>query len=254
MIPRTADTAAALGGIVGGLAFSSFVTDLPSRSRLSMMGSYVSELSVAGRPASGRFRATDIVAGTGIVLLAAALARRMPPGRRRWSGCCALAAGGLASIVDGLLPMACAPSVDARCRARHRTGVVTQVADPHVVSSLAGFSALILGILLVAMIVRRLPAPGPWQRSGPIVAVLLATLGAAEVALGMNDTYGVGLLERIQILIISGWLCAAGVFLLRRTLTRKPTRERLPPPRPPGRPRAGRSSGTATPTPPNLHS
>ncbi|MFB8183672.1 DUF998 domain-containing protein [Streptomyces sp. NPDC055966] len=95
----------AIVGTIGGLAYSSFLLEGFFRTGLNPLHSYVSESSVAGRPYAFLFRTGDIAAGCGLLVLAVALARRLPARRPRAGGCLALAVTAAASITDGVWPM-----------------------------------------------------------------------------------------------------------------------------------------------------
>jgi hypothetical protein len=67
--------------VVGAAAYSSFLLAWPLDSTLDPVNSYVSELDARTQPASMFFRASDVLAGLLIVLLAVALRDGLP---RHW--------------------------------------------------------------------------------------------------------------------------------------------------------------------------
>ncbi|WP_181793825.1 DUF998 domain-containing protein [Streptomyces sp. WELS2] len=201
--------------MIGALAYSSFVLEAFLHTGLSPLRSYVSELSVAGRPYMFLFRAGDIIAGCGLLALAMALARRLPSIHPRASGCVALAVTAAASIGDGLWPMPCAPSVDPVCRATDSTNLFQQLGQIHTLSSLAEFTGAILAMLLLSKVLQHADhrRRARWSLTAGIAT---AALGALEIAMVLTGVRWVGLPERAQVLLVSAW-CAAMARLLTGT-------------------------------------
>ncbi|MEU2556790.1 DUF998 domain-containing protein [Streptomyces sp. NPDC013313] len=201
-------------GMIGALACSSFVLEAFLHTGLSPLRSYVSELSVAGRPYAFLFRAGDVTAGCGLLALAMALARRLPTTHRPANGCVALAVTAAASIGDGLWPMPCAPSVDPVCRATDSTDLDQQLGQIHTLSSLAEFTGAILAMLLLSKVLQRTDhrRQARWSLTA---GVATAALGALEIAMVLTGVRWVGLPERAQVLMVSAW-CAAMARLLMR--------------------------------------
>ncbi|MFI0187664.1 DUF998 domain-containing protein [Streptomyces sp. NPDC017082] len=201
-------------GMMGALAYSSFVLEAFLHTGLSPLHSYVSELSVTGRPYAFLFRAGDITAGCGLLALAMALARRLPATRRRTSGCVALAVTAAASIGDGVWPMPCAPSLDPVCRATDSADLDQQLGQIHTLSSLAEFAGAILAMLLLSKVLQCTGhrSPARWSFSA---GVATAALGALEIAMALTGVRWVGLSERAQVLLVSAWCAAMARFLMR---------------------------------------
>ena len=109
-------TVGGVAGLVGAAAYSSFLLAWPLGSTLDPVNSYVSELGVRTQPASAFFRASDVLAGLLIVLLALLLRDGLPSHWRREAGRAALAIAGAASVFDGWHPMGCLPSIAVACR------------------------------------------------------------------------------------------------------------------------------------------
>lgn len=72
----------AIGGMIGAITYSSFLLEALFRTGLNPLSSYISELSVPGRPYAFLFRTGDMIAGCGLLVLAMALARRLPASPR----------------------------------------------------------------------------------------------------------------------------------------------------------------------------
>ncbi|MFE5588142.1 DUF998 domain-containing protein, partial [Kitasatospora sp. NPDC056531] len=148
-------TAAAAVGLLGALAYSSFPLQWVVGSRLGLLRSYVSELSVPGQPASVLFRASDAASGMSLAALAIGLAGSCVGGSRRGlAAVIALAATGLCSAADGLWPMPCAPSADVVCRARDRGTLAAQLAQPHTLTGLLEFTAAVIAAVLFGSALR----------------------------------------------------------------------------------------------------
>lgn len=175
---------------------------------------YVSELSARDQPGSVLFRATDAGAGA-LAVLAAVLGARRCPGvwaRAGWAG---LAVFGAATAVNGTLtPMDCATFVDSGCALREAFGLLSPAHRMHsVTSSLAGGGAL-LGMAGLGMAARTgaRSLPGPRWALAFSAVTALATAGTL-VALLTGGWAGV--LQRLQLLVISGWLLALAAVALR---------------------------------------
>jgi hypothetical protein len=104
-----------VAGLVGAAAYDSFLLARPLGSTLDPVNSYVSELGVRTQ-ASALFRASDVLAGLLIVVLALMLRDGLPSHWQREAGRAALAMAGTASVFDGWHPMGCLPSIDVACR------------------------------------------------------------------------------------------------------------------------------------------
>ena len=98
-------------GLVGAAAYSSFLLARPLGSTLDPVSSYVGELGARTQPASAFFRASDVLAGLLVGLLALALREALPRDRRREAGRAALAMAASGSGFDGWHPMSCTPSM-----------------------------------------------------------------------------------------------------------------------------------------------
>ncbi|WP_143079249.1 DUF998 domain-containing protein [Streptomyces monashensis] len=203
----------AVVGTIGGLAYSSFLLEGFFRTGLNPLHSYVSESSVAGRPYAFLFRTGDIAAGCGLLVLAMALARRLPARCPRAGRCLALAVTTAASITDGVWPMPCAPSVDPVCRAADSADLGQQLRQVHTLSSLTEFTGVILAMLLLSTVLHR-TGHRRLARWSLVAGILAAALGALEIAMVLTGVRWVGLPERAQVLLVSAWCTAMARFLV----------------------------------------
>ena len=205
-----------MAGLVAALAYSSFLLASPLGSRLDQTTSYVSELGARTQPASGFFRATDMVAGGLIVVLAAALRWDLARDWRRDVGTAALGLAGVASVFDGWKPMDCAPSIDRACRLREDAiGLLDQLREPHTVSSVTGVVAAIVSMAVLGSLLGSEPGRRRFGLFGLVAALVTAGLSLAELPLTTADP-GVGLIERTFVLCVSAWIAALGLLLLPR--------------------------------------
>ncbi|BBZ53045.1 MULTISPECIES: DUF998 domain-containing protein [Mycolicibacterium] len=166
-----------------------------------------------GQPARTFFRISDIVAGVGFIAMANVLMRWQPTRQASVAHLCAMGAG-VSSMVDGLWPMSCAPSIDSSCRATKETIHTTQLVEPHTASSLIGFTALVCAIGLYGVVLTRTSGYRRLGASG--LSAVAAILGSVDVIMCLTaSTALAGLVERIQVPVIAAWLavlmlCVAG--------------------------------------------
>jgi hypothetical membrane protein len=211
-------TLGGVAGLVGAAAYDSFLLARPLDSTLDPVNSYVSELGVRTQPASGVFRASDVLAGLLIVVLALMLRDGLPRHRRREAGRAALAIAGAASVFDGWHPMGCAPSIEAACRPHPDVvGLIVQLREAHTVSSVIGVVAGLASMVLLGSLLREIPR---WRRLGELgllAALVVIALGLLELPLSLANHW-VGLVERLQVLWMSGWFAALALLALRTAL------------------------------------
>lgn len=203
----------AVVGLVAIAAYCSFPLQWAVGSTLSPLRAYISELSVRGQPGALGFQAADAIAGLGLIALAVALAVWRPTGRML-AGSSALAVAGGASIVDSAAPMICAPSIDKPCRLSDQTDMIGQLVQPHALSGVIGFTAVLLALALFSSVLSGSPSArllGGWGWAATAAGVVL---GLVEVGMALRHVGWVGLLERVQVSVISVWLAALTFRLL----------------------------------------
>jgi hypothetical protein len=182
--------------------------------RITVERAYISELSVTGQPAHLLFRISDIAAGVGLTVLAAVFTRWPPTAATRTGGV-ALTTVAAASVVDGVSPMGCAPSIDLQCWRADHASLTAQLAQPHTVSGLIGFTACMIAITAYSAVLRHQPGLQRLAAAGFAAAGVAACLGGIEIAMALTAAPGVGLAERVQVVVISGWLAALSLRELR---------------------------------------
>jgi hypothetical protein len=195
-------------GLLAAALNCAFLLQGLTRSRLPVANSLISELEARDQPGSALFRAASLLAGLLTIALAAGVRRRLPPGALGGAGCAALALSGLSGVVDALLRMDCAPSVDLVCRRHEQFGALSWPHQLHTWSSVLEAAALLASLWLLGRHLRA--APG-WRRISLVGTVgggaLIAYSGVVTV---MAAYYlpGVGLAQRFQVLAFSAWLAA----------------------------------------------
>ncbi|GAA2266156.1 MULTISPECIES: DUF998 domain-containing protein [Kitasatospora] len=99
---------------VASMVYNDWVLQFFLPTGLDQRDSYVSELFAADQPYRVLFSLVEVVCA-GLITGGAVLARGLFPGRLAAAGCACLAALGVFSVADVLLPMRCAPSIEHGC-------------------------------------------------------------------------------------------------------------------------------------------
>ena len=207
-------SAASICAMVAALMYSSFLLSyvVPTGRTID----FVSELERPGAPNAGWYRASDVLAGLLLILLA----RLMWPNRngQRVIRCAlaAVAVVGLSSVLDGVSSMDCEPSVQSACEIADNSvsGLLQQLLIGHTLSGLAGFAAAGLGAAWCARAAwQRALASG--MRAGDAATVMMrlhialaaaiGLCGLADVALLLLNA-DVGVVERVRIVVASVWI------------------------------------------------
>ncbi|MFK4064262.1 DUF998 domain-containing protein [Streptomyces sp. NPDC029674] len=199
--------------VAGALAYSTWPAEAFLATGLSPRTAYVSELAAEDQPYGSFFRAADFVAGL-LVVAGAAVALARLPLRSRWAtaGWAGLALFGAATAADSRLPLSCAATADAGCAAREQAGTVPWTHSAHAFSSSLAVTGALVGMVLLTVAARRHAGTRPpLARAGPLLVVLelaatgwtLASVAAFEAGRG---TWGLGVGQRLQVLVIAVWL------------------------------------------------
>lgn len=202
--------------IGGAVTNSAFLLEGYLGTRLDRTVSFVSELGARGEPNADFFRLSDVVTGSLLFVGAVAAFAVLP---RHWAlraGIVCAAAFAALTFADGLLPLDCPPTADAACRAAEDAGTVSwQHAAHNVTGVLEGVLAP-LALLLIALgswqLRRRHQLSTEWEAQWQwltLIGVLYIVLSATIAVMYLTQTSGVGLWQRVQIV-----LYAAGMFTL----------------------------------------
>ncbi|MEV0437618.1 DUF998 domain-containing protein [Streptomyces spectabilis] len=228
--PRAVRAAVAALLVLGAALYTSWALEAVLPTGLSPLRTYVSELAAEDQPYGAFYRAVDFAAGV-LVCAGAAVGlvrlrcRTAVPRVRALSalGWAGLVVFGAATAADARLPLSCAPTVDAACLARERAGLVPATHTAHAVSSAVAVTGALVGMVLLTAALRRAGAGGARQRTvlTVLVAVELAatvwTLAAVFAFDAGHGTWGLGIGQRLQVLMIAVWLvCLAWLVLVRR--------------------------------------
>ncbi|WP_079147781.1 DUF998 domain-containing protein [Streptomyces thermolilacinus] len=197
--------------VLGALAYSVWLLELPLAAGLDPVQSYVSELAATDQPLGALFRTADLVAG--VLLLAAALPPLAAARRRFWAatGWAALALFGAATAVDSRLPLSCAPTADTACAAREDAGLVPFTHAAHAVSSGLAMVGAVTAVVALTVAARRYGWWPPLARTGPVLVVLeLAATAWTLVAVAAFEAgrghWALGAGQRAQLLLVAVWL------------------------------------------------
>jgi Protein of unknown function (DUF998) len=218
MAPGPVSRHARAGGtaaLVAAACYSSFLLSRWTHPAPSVSGGFISELEAPGQPYAWLYRSSDVLAGLGI-LVAAWTLRPLSRGHR-WSTASVvlLAVTGAGSIADGATTMSCDPGSSARCAQHEHTvgGLLGQVAALHTDSGLLGFAASAVGAVMCgAVLADRWPS---WGRLQIGLGTAIGGCGLADIVvlLGSGD---IGSIERVRVLLTSGWFLVIGLFLFRQ--------------------------------------
>lgn len=215
--PHSSAAIAATGvvGLVAAVTYSNWIVAPWLNPRVSVRGSFVSDLGAHGQPHAAVFNSIDALSGIAIVVLAWGLWRHLGAGRLVALGCLALAGFGAGSIAEAVLPLDCAPSLSAACAEREASGHGISWADRgHTIASVYSIVAVLLSMLFLCWALRhtrgwRWPARC-WLVAGPLVFLLTAYVGAAAL-----DRQLPGIAERIYVGAFSLWILTLAGGLLR---------------------------------------
>ncbi|WP_373306937.1 DUF998 domain-containing protein [Streptomyces longisporoflavus] len=215
-------TTVALLLALGAVAYSAWLLEAVLGTPLSPVNSYVSELAALDQPYGTLFRTTDLAAG--LLILAGAAGALLWLPRRWWTvvGWAGLALYGAATAVDSRLPMSCAPTADALCEARERAGLVPLTHTAHVVSSSVAVTGALVGMAALTLAARRYGTLPSLVRPAGLLLLLLElaatvwTLAAVAAFDAGYGTWALGMGQRLQVLLIAGWLGLLASALVRR--------------------------------------
>jgi hypothetical membrane protein len=238
MVPAFAWLSAALAGI----AYASWVLQFALNPGLDPVNGYVSELSASDQPYHYLFAACDFLSGLLTIVVVVAVLRAVRPRGCALVGWLALVVFGAFSIADSLFAMDCAPNSDTTCALRERAGKVSFAHQFHSVTSTCVVTAGIVSLIALTIAARR-------DRRWPVIArwswllLVLETVAAAATLPLMYFGVLLGVIERVQVAMISIWLFVIADQLYtdrrRRPVSRAPGQAAVRAPGKGGRRRSG---------------
>lgn len=214
--------------MLGAVSNVAFLLEGYVGARLDRSVSFVSELGARGEPGAGLFRLADFVTGVLFLIGSVAAARLLPPNLALRLG--VLSAGLFAALtaLDAFLPLDCPPTSDPACRLAEDTGNVSWTHAAHNVTGvLEGVlaSAALLGLALGSwQLRRRHRLSARWEPQWQlltIVGVAYVALSMLIAALYLTNTDGVGLVQRVQIVLYSAAMFSLGLLLTNDDRTTK---------------------------------
>jgi Protein of unknown function (DUF998)/Alpha/beta hydrolase family len=221
--------AAGLALILGAIANSFFLYSWWAGSTLNPRDTFVSELASSGQPGAMWYRISDVVTGT--LLISGILLSWTEVWNSRWTRVAQISTLvlGFFTALDSLIPLDCVPSIDRACRAAEEAGTVSIAHQMHSVSGVIEGFCLNLTIFALAFGVWRVP---PWG----ILARVALGLGVVYFALNVLISYqyldlkgGLGIVQRLQIVMFSALIAAVGAHLLSSDRRPFPVREAMEP-------------------------
>ena len=223
---------------LAGFTYASWVLQFAVNPGLDPVNGYVSELSASDQPYHYLFAAGDLASGLLVIAMVAVVIRSLRPRGHALAGWLALVMFGAFSIADSAFAMDCAPNSDTTCALRERAGKVSFAHQFHSVTSTCVVMAGIISLIALTIASRRghgrnplgERSPGRHGPGGlPVIArwswplLVVETVTAAATLPLMYLGMFLGVMERIQVAMISIWLfvIAAQLYAGRRRPRRR---------------------------------
>ncbi|QIK84541.1 DUF998 domain-containing protein [Sanguibacter sp. HDW7] len=214
--------------VLAGLLMSGLLPEALVGFPLDVRSTYVSELMAADQPHGFLVRVID---GTGAALVLAALvvlvaAHGLPAHWFGWAVAGSLLVLAVATVGDDVARLDCGISRPA-CIALEEAGDVSFMHTIHgVTSTVAGFAAFALAVVVLVGRGRTWRAPAAWPVLVP-AAVLLGTSGVVA-AVGLLGGEPWGLVQRLQLLCVAMLVATSGRHLLEPEPPRAQPRDERP--------------------------
>ncbi|MDQ1246426.1 MAG: hypothetical protein QG597_794 [Actinomycetota bacterium] len=202
------------------MANSAFLLEGYLGARLDRSLSFVSELGAQGEPGAAFFRLSDVVAGALLFVGAVAAYSVLPRNPALRVGIVAAACFAALTFIDGFLPLDCAPTVDAACRAAEDAQTVSWQHSAHNLTGVAEGVLAPAALLLIGygswQLRRRGELPVEWESQWQVltlIGVLYAVLSAAIALLYLAHIDGVGIWQRLQIVLYAAAMFTLGLVI-----------------------------------------
>ncbi|GAA4034881.1 hypothetical protein GCM10022247_70280 [Allokutzneria multivorans] len=191
--------------LLGTLVYSAWLLEFVLPNDLSLLHSYVSEHMAGGQPYRFLFRTTDVIAGTLFVAAAFSLRHKLLR--------VGLAVFGGVTVLDALVPLDCAPSIDRACRQREIDNTVSLSHEIHQASSVLVFFGIVTAVIGLLALRKTL---------GPQARFILWACFAVLVVSGLLSAILVGgpwagIVQRVQLVATNAALLLTAVTLPART-------------------------------------
>ena len=225
VVPAFAWLLAALAGVT----YASWVLQFVVNPGLDPVNGYVSELSASDQPFHYLFAAGDLATGLLTIVVVGVVLRAVRPRGYALVGWLALVVFGVFSIADSLFAMDCAPNSDTTCALRERAGKVSFAHQFHSVTSVCVVTAGIISLIALTIASRRhrrLPVIARWSWLLLLVETVTALATLPLMYLGVL----LGVIERVQVAMISIWLFVIAGQLYADRRRRAAVRAPLSPP------------------------
>jgi hypothetical protein len=207
--------------LLGSITNAAFLLEGYLGTRLDRSVSFVSELGARGEPNAAFFRLSDLVTGSLLFAGAAFAFTLLPRNLALRIGVISAGLFAMLTFADSFLPLDCPPTTDAACRAAEDAGAVSwQHAAHNVTGVLEGVLAplALLAIALGSWQLRRRGELGSqwdpqWQLL-TIIGVLYALISGLIAVMYLAQLDGVGVWQRLQIVLYSAGMFSLGLLLL----------------------------------------
>jgi hypothetical membrane protein len=244
MVPAFAWLLAALAGVT----YASWLLQFAVNPELDPVNGYVSELSASDQPYHYLFAAGDFVSGLLVIVVVVAVLRAVRPRGYALVGWISLVVFGVFSIGDALFAMDCAPNSDTTCALHERAEKVSFAHQFHSVTSACVVTAGIISLIALTVASRRHRRWRVFARwSWPLLVVETVTALATLPLMYLGVLLGV--VERVQVAMLSVWLFVIAGQLYADRRRPSPTGDLGPSDRHPG-PVRSEWIGPAPPAPP----
>jgi hypothetical protein len=180
-------------------------------------GAFVSELSASTQPFADFFRYFDAFSGTLLVVAAVFWLLSMTKSPIRTVAAAVFALCGIANIVDSLLPLQCASTLERRCQVLESTGRVGVVHQLHLYESL-GLTTLIVALAGWAGLVlyRKHREKGFVFYTAGLMVVTAVWVADTSYRY-FYDLTGYGFMQQLFLTTYGIWLILLAVLLGRRS-------------------------------------
>lgn len=206
--------------ILGAITNLAFLLEGYLGVRLDRSVSFVSELGAQGEPNATFFRFSDLV--TGLLLLIGAIAAftLLPRNAALRIGTVSAGIFALLTFLDAFLPLDCPPTVDADCRLAEDAGEVSFAHAAHNVTGVLEGVLAPVALLALALgswqLRRRRSLSERWDPQWQLLAilgVLYALISLLIALMYLAGIDGVGVWQRIQIVLYSAAMFSLGLLL-----------------------------------------
>ncbi len=222
MVPRLATRVAGVALVLAGPLYAAWVLGYQLNPWIDARNGYASDLAALDQPYHALFSTADVA--TGALILIAVAVRLVVPfgpvGPAAAIGWLALAMFGAGTITDALLDLPCASYNEPTCALLEHSGHTPLSDQSHAYSSTVGITGILVAMLFLAIAARRAdhePSAGSGWRTVAVAGPWLlgvTVLAAIGTLIAMLAGAWTGVVQRVQLGTVSGWLVLLGAVVL----------------------------------------